>query len=296
MATIVLNMLKPLNRFLLLVLSGYWLLAGVSAFAQDKAAENPAPKTAAEATPNNSTVEAQAEKQLLLSKELEDDSLVWLKADNEKFIALWEPDTSSNSLGSVLILHGEGENADWPDTINPIRTALVQFGWSTLSIELPNSQQNIDAEKLAAARIQAAAKYLDQKGQYNIVIIGSGTGANRGLEFLQEQPARPNATAKETGPQALGAFRALIIINARNIEITRKFKLPILDLYFNEHYLDDTEAKKRDILARKYHLPYYHQVHLLKPEVTDPGDENRLTRRIRGFLNKYAKGVEVKRK
>ena len=34
---------------------------------------------------------------------------------------------------------------------------------------------------------------------------------------------------------------------------------------------------------------------ILKPDETEYGEDNRLTRRVRGFLNKYAKGVEIVR-
>ncbi len=231
----------------------------------------------------------------LLSEALEEESVTWLQANGEKFLALWEPDSSGNSYGAILLLHGAGQTVDWPDTINPIRTSLIQFGWSTLSISLPNPDiQN--GEEMAKNRIEAALQFLDQKGQLNLVILGQGVSANRGFEYLKNIPASPTTTRKTNQiPPTRGPFRALIMISARDVAVTRNFKLPTLDLYYDEHYLDDTEVKERLTLSRKYRLPYFHQIRMVHPEETQYGEENRLTRRIRGFLNKYARGVEVQR-
>lgn len=284
MTAIVLNMKKPLNRFFLLVclLSVQFGLSGA--------------------------IRAQQSQLELLGKELENEALTWLEAQGEKFIALWEPDTSGASFGAILILHGEGQTADWPNSINPLRTNLIKFGWSTLSIELPDpvpeetdedgtAHKNI--EEKARERIQAAVNFLDQKGQYNLVIFGQSTGATRGFEFIRTLAAEGNATtntnASSAVPPTRGPFRALIMVSARNVKLLKDFKLPTLDLYYDEHFLDTMQSQERLALAQKYRLPYYHQLKILKPDETEYGEDNRLTRRVRGFLNKYAKGVEIAR-
>lgn len=270
MAAIVLNMKKPLNRFFLLVCLLSFQCGLIC------------------------SVSAQQNQLELLSKELENEALTWLEAEGEKFIALWEPDSSGKSFGSILILHGEGQTADWPNSINPLRTNLIKFGWSTLSIALPDPVPEADKtpesiEAKATARIQAAVNFLDQKGQYNLVIFGQGVGATRGFKFINNLPEKGNTSA----PPTRGPFRALIMVSPRKVTPTQDFRLPTLDLYYNEHYLDEKEAQERLTLARKYRLPHYHQLKILRPDDTEYGEDNRLTRRVRGFLNKYAKGVEI---
>ncbi len=37
----------------------------------------------------------------------------------------------------VLINHGRGFHPDWVDTVQPLRVGLVDYGWNTLSIQMP---------------------------------------------------------------------------------------------------------------------------------------------------------------
>jgi len=39
----------------------------------------------------------------------------------------------------VILLPGEGESADWPRGIGPLRRGLPDYGWHTLSVSLPDS-------------------------------------------------------------------------------------------------------------------------------------------------------------
>ena len=54
--------------------------------------------------------------------------------------------------GSIVLLHGRGVHADWPDNIGPLRIALAQNGWQTLSIQLPV--------------LDKSAKYFDYLSEY----------------------------------------------------------------------------------------------------------------------------------
>lgn len=271
---IVLNMKNALNRFLSAALRTTVLACLCS---------------------HTSSLQAETNQRSLLHAELATEAQVWLEAQGEKFLALWEPDTSGSSFGAILLLHGEGQTPDWPDTINPLRTTLMQFGWSTLAIELPDSTVE-NNEILAQAHIQAAVNFLNQEGQQNLVMFGAGLNASRAMTYLLTLPAAPESAPKSSSNPTRGAFRALIMVNARELQLPQDFRLPTFDLYFDEHYLDATEVQERLLLAKKYQLPHYHQLRLLRPAASEYGEENRLTRRVRGFLNKYAKGVEIKRK
>jgi len=41
------------------------------------------------------------------------------------------------SKGTVVLIHDQGEHADWPDVIRPLRLLLIRSGWNTLSIQFP---------------------------------------------------------------------------------------------------------------------------------------------------------------
>ncbi len=168
-------------------------------------------------------------------------------------------------------------------------------------------QKNQDhPEDLSKARINAAITFLNEQGQYNIVMVGHGVGAARAMRYIDATSSGKNAgTAKvKSRGKIQRLIRALVLVQARNHipetddQLTDYFSdpsLPILDLYFGDHFLDRIDTKARAKAARAARIENYYQIKILRPTETDEGSENRLTRRIRGFLNKHAKGVEVER-
>ncbi|WGO97813.1 alpha/beta hydrolase family protein [Saccharophagus degradans] len=261
----------------------------------------------------------------LLSEELGEDAIVWLNAAGEKFISLWEPDRSGNPFGAILIVHGEGQTADWPYTIRALRQSLPDHGWSTLSISLPNPAETPPparspsdttppskptpppTEPIVIERMKAAMSYLNKRGQYNIVILAHGVGASRSVQYLSQlSTSRPNNLPSGGRSRATAIIdrpiRALIMVNARNgiegaddnlTEYLTDRSLPVMDIFFGDHVLDATEPDQRKMAAKKNRIAHYHQSKLLEPSANWQEGENRLTRRVRGFLNKYAKGVEI---
>lgn len=61
-----------------------------------------------------------------------------LRAGEDSFLALWQPANVSDPSGLLILLPGEGESADWPQAIGPLRRRLPNSGWSTLSLTLPD--------------------------------------------------------------------------------------------------------------------------------------------------------------
>ena len=331
-------MCDTLNRFFPIFALGSFL--SLPAIAQDTTRTNQNDQLE-ETKPNESMPKAPrdvtTQHQQLLETELNDDTLVWLETAGKKFIALWERDTSGNPFGAVLMLHGEGQTADWPTSLGALRNGLTRHGWSTLSISLPpqklkkipsrnisgqTSSNNestdtaippINTDQHAQERIATAMAYLNQNGQYNIVLLGEGLGAKRAAEYMRPESTKSDTKdsgnpdtemAANTVAKIQSRIRALILINARNValqgdttlpNLLRDRMLPVLDLYYGDHYLDESEAAARLLAAKKHRLMYFQQFKILEPSSTphDGKTENRLTRRIRGFLNKYAKGVEV---
>jgi len=62
-----------------------------------------------------------------------------LKAGTEDFVALWRPANVGAPKGVVILVPGEGETADWPRGIGPLRRGLPDHGWHTLSLTLPDA-------------------------------------------------------------------------------------------------------------------------------------------------------------
>lgn len=307
----------------------------------------------------------------LLANEIHDQETVsWLTAADGKFLSLYEPEWNNNPYGAVLILHAEGQHADWPNTIEVIRSSLPQHGWSTLSTSLPNpdtvpipkrvikktatvngenansddteqtenkntpanpkpkaeegeeneifdadtgildngaleqeqesasnEKPKIATETVAYSRIEAAISFLNDQGIYNIVLLGDGLGAARAGNFLKGLPQ-----SNEPKDNTIKLIRAMVIINARNSSPKQDINLltslydpeiATLDIYFGIHENDNAESLERKKFARRNNFTTYQQILLPELSHNTTNGENRLTRRIRGFLYKHAKGVKV---
>jgi len=171
-------------------------------------------------------------------------------------------------------------------------------------------------EAKSVARAQAARRYLNDKGQFNIVLIGHGVGAARAAHFLNllEKEVGQTTSRRVGNAQAIirRPIRAMALINARNhIPYTPSIKdkmlidwindkqLPVLDIYTNAHQYDVAESARRLRAARAKQLKSYFQVRINSPLMldidpsTDRDRENILSKRVRGFLTKHAKGVKI---
>ncbi len=156
------------------------------------------------------------------------------------------------------------------------------------------SRPDVPAEERVSQRLQAAIAFLHSKGQFNIVLVGSGTGATRAGEYLRSLPPGSEANQRP--------IRALIMVNGRNhlptgdanlVSCLTDSQLPVLDLYDNSNYRNQQEAATRKLHARRTRFAAYEQSQLAPLSASPEQLDNQLTRRIRGFLNKHARGVEL---
>ena len=77
---------------------------------------------------------------IALERQLPRQDLQQLQAGDESFLALWKPANTEDPQGAVILIPGAGESADGPDTIGPLRRKFPDAGWSTLSLSLPDVQ------------------------------------------------------------------------------------------------------------------------------------------------------------
>lgn len=275
-----------------------------------------------------------------------------ISSNTGEFTALWKKGRKGTTFGALLIVPTDGQTANWPHTIETLRTELPEAGWGTLSIDVAaipkkkppsrpepadlqadnvpdESSPNTDTETEALTantpaddkssapsrsgddftdpnidRIKAAIEFLHQEGQYNIVLAGYGHSAKRVLEYIQESGATGmDKNMKSTGTEGMKRpIRAIIMVNPKSSQGTNIEALissitftdmPMLDVVVGTHYLDRHSAEARKQSATHAGMETYLQVHLMEPNTVVFGNENRLSRRIRGFMTKYAKGVEI---
>lgn len=278
-----------------------------------------------------------------------------LSAEGGTFTALWREDRSGKANGAVLLVPTDGQTANWPQTVDVLRTDLPKHGWSTLAIDIaftsppkapprptranvtqeaengqtsPDSTEDTEPAETSDAprddsrisplspkqieqqnrsRIEAGIQFLNAQGQYNIIFVGYGQSAERVTKFASEGEGAGlqanGRTLPATGMQR--PARALIIINPKTTD-NQAFKslikdipykkMPILDIVVGKHYLDMLDAEQREITALEEGFETYLQYLTVEPNTTVFNTENRLSRRILGFLNQYAKGVEIERR
>lgn len=323
--------------FVLILLSSQ---VGGAAFAEEGGQDTPEALSNQEDTSNNNATEAaqtktktrpnpEAERIRALKAEYPDKELRKLNAQQGEFTALWRQDRSGKAFGALLIVPTDGQTANWPNTIDVIRTDLPKNGWSTLSIDIePLSPPVVPARDTSATdisiesktslqtniatkkadpnmgRIEAAIGFLHNQGQYNIIMIGYGQSAKRVLEYANDSEAagmKKTIRAKQ-GKSTQRPIRAIVLLNPQQMEAqpiaplidSFSYKdMPILDLVIGTHYLDTLDAETRKQVAKDSGYSNYFQLKVLEPSTVVFGQENRLSRRIRGFLNKHAKGVEI---
>ena len=226
-----------------------------------------------------------------------DGELIWLsaKGQSEKFLGIYTRETAKVAQGGAIILHGMGAHPDWPDIIFPLRTQLPEYGWTTLSIQMPvlnNDASYIDYAPLfaeVAGRIDAAIALLKAKGINNIVLIGHSLGATMGAYYLSSN--------KKTGIRAfvgIGMSRSTQDKKMDSPTSLANITIPLFDLYGEQDMgsvLDSVE--RRANAAAQAGNKYYYQLRIPGADHFFRDQEEVLVKRVRGWLNHYAAGKEL---
>jgi len=161
-----------------------------------------------------------------------DGDAIWLTAGDHKILGIYTSSQTSHVKGAAIIVHGSGVHPNWEEVILPLRTALPETGWSTLSIQMPVLSNSADYSEYAsvfdeiAPRINAAIKFLHQKDINNIVIIAHSLGSTMSAYYLSSNP-----NTKISGFIAIGMPGASKDTKMNNLQSLKKIKLPMLDLY-----------------------------------------------------------------
>lgn len=184
-------MLKPTHHFALLC-----MLASGPIFAQEPpAAATEAPASAPEAAMDlrKATVVNAQYQQQALSDEQKTDEVVWLEptypdqSQPARVLALAQKHRTAQAQGAVLIVPDQGQHADWPNLVAPLRQSLPDHGWYTLSITMPNPSPGTVPSR------QLGTKALDS------------IGLNEQIQSALQGGARAQKPEAATTPQAAPA-------------------------------------------------------------------------------------------
>jgi len=215
-----------------------------------------------------------------------------LQAGDTPFLAIHTRESTDYSHGAAIILHGRGAHPDWVDVVNPLRSELPEYGWQTLSIQLPVAAADAsdwvyrDLIPEAAPRITAAVNYLRQQGVENLVLIGHSLGARMGLDYLAAG-----------APEALRAFVAVgLSADTRQpqqgtLKALRQLKVPMLDI-FGSRDLESVagSARARSLAAREVGLVGYRQTRVEGADHFFSGLSDTLVARVRAWLGRTVPG------
>lgn len=145
--------------------SSLWLRAGsllLLALAATVQAEEAPPATeAAPPTPAATLAPAptrSAEQQEALKRELPAEQQKQLQAGDESFLALLRPSIPAKARGILILVPGDGESADWPNVVAPLRNDLPNYGWDTLSLSLPDPYDPLAALRRSTAPADSDAQ------------------------------------------------------------------------------------------------------------------------------------------
>jgi hypothetical protein len=144
-----------------------------------------------------------------------------------KFLALYT--VAQRPRGAVLLAHGPGLHPDHGIT-GELRVALADRGFSTLSLQMPVlPAENDDGAAyrelypLAAERIAAGMKFLNDKGFARVALVTHAMGSGMAYEDLRRRRDAPVA-----------AWAALSFYGV--FEDVARAPYPVLDLYGSSDY------------------------------------------------------------
>ncbi len=231
----------------------------------------------------------------------------WLQVDKEKVLALYTP--AQPSLGTVIVLHNQGTHPDWPAVVHPLRARLPQYGWSTLSVQMPALGADATAKDYAGhfdaagARIAAALKFARDHGAKKVFVLGYGLGATMAADYLA---AHPDAGVQGFVAVSMGSSSDDPRLNTQ--AALGKIKAPVLDVYGSADR-DSVVNAARQRLARGLRYAYpdktvlpkgtdsapfapvpYRQIRITGADHDYTDETDVLVRRIRGWLGRLNRG------
>ena len=221
----------------------------------------------------------------------------WLKAGKNKILSIYTENTTAKTIGGAIILHGSGVHPNWDQVVRPLRSQLPDYGWSTLSIQLPVLDNEADYKdyiplfKEVAPRINAGVKFLKSKGIKNIVIVAHSLGSSMAGYYLANKP-----------DSAIRAFVAVGVSGNMHkkdkvgyLTSLKTIKVPVLDIFGSNDLTPvlKSEKSKADA-ARKAGNKKYTQVKIVGANHFFDNKDDVLIKRVRGWLAKNAAGTEIK--
>lgn len=221
----------------------------------------------------------------------------WLKVGNSKILSIYTENTTEKAIGGAIILHGSGVHPNWDQIVRPLRSQLPDYGWLTLSLQLPVLDNDAEYKdyiplfKEVAPRIKAGIAFLKSKGIRNIAIIAHSLGSSMAAHYMANKP-----------DPAIRAFVAVGVSGNMHkkdpvgyLTSLKSIKVPVLDIFGSHDLAPVLKSKKAKAdVARKAGNKNYSQVQIPGANHFFDNKDEILIKRVRGWLAKNAAGTEIK--
>ena len=225
------------------------------------------------------------------------------------------PEREITSAATTAEAVAEGEAASQDPTATPAPTAAPPE--TTTPVEPPPAEASpaeasasssqasrptpIAREQLIKAYLLAALAFLNEKGQFNLVVLVDNSSLYWIMQLLSPS-IKPNRLDPNTVD---GPLQALVITNLQAQEPLSKAELeaslnqaqlPVMDIFFAPADIQQKiQRKHHKAAAMRNKLGYYQQVQLDNhPKVVEEDQASFLLARVRGFMEKKARGTEIK--
>jgi len=162
---------------------------------------------------------------------------VHLDADGHPFLAIHTEAGEAESRKAVIVMHGRGFHPDWPEVAGPLRTELPEYGWETLSLQMPvlgksaKYHDYVPIFPAAFPRIRAGIEYLRERGARPVVLAAHSCSAHMAMAFM-----RHHGDAEFDGFIGIGMGATDVGQPMREPFPLAAMSVPVLDLFGDEDY------------------------------------------------------------
>ena len=119
---------------------------------------------------------------------------VWLRTQHRDRVLALYARPAGEPKGAVIVVHGLGVHPDW-SLIGDIRSALVDRGFATLSVQMPVLAADAPRDAYAALapsaaeRLDAALAWLRANGHPRVAVLSHSMGASMVNAWMASSPA-----------------------------------------------------------------------------------------------------------
>jgi len=160
-----------------------------------------------------------------------------LDADGHEFLAIHMESEAEQTRGAAIILHGRGLHPNRDTVIHPLRSSLPASGWETLSLQMPvldgeaKYYDYVPIFPQAHPRIEAAIKFLRERGVEKIVLIAHSCGAHMAMSWIDAHGDSDISAYVGIGMGATDYKQPM----AKPFPL-EKMRVPVLDIYAGDDF------------------------------------------------------------